>query len=72
MRLISFIDIRWHDEQSNQHDLAKGDMMSAKQVSVLRVETPTLLEINNFAPETWWLEDDPFLLGPGFLEVVNC
>ena len=25
----------------------------------------TLPETNNFAPENWWLEDDPFLLGPG-------
>ena len=26
----------------------------------------------NIAPEKWWLEDDPFLLGPGNFSGASC
>ena len=32
---------------------------------VPQTKKPTPLHFNRFAPEKWWLEDDPFLLGPG-------
>ena len=32
---------------------------------VPQTKKPTPLQFNRFAPEKWWLEDDPFLLGPG-------
>ena len=26
----------------------------------------------NITPENWWLEDDPFLLGPGIFSGASC
>ena len=35
--------------------------------------TYTLPETNSeFTPENGWLEDDPFLLGPGLFSEANC
>ena len=29
-------------------------------------------EVYQFAPEKWWLEDEPFLLGPGNFSGASC